>query len=175
MMNGMMTWMTKNIMSLSDNDDWEYNDNLLSNDSNGDYNGSSNDQSVLEESLSDSSSSSGRNIEVHHPNEENETFKDNTSYDAYDSQLNSDENSQEGTIDDESTTILLEVITGVDDEDSIVPGEPTGVGVDKKSSLDCDSNHNPSDDFNRKCTKDTFKGSLFGCQENVSNTTLTIV
>ena len=29
--------------------------------------------------------------------------------------------------------------------------------------------------FNRKCTKDTFKGSLFGCQENVSNTTLTIV
>ena len=26
---------------------------------------------------------------------------------------------------------------------------------------------------NRKCTKDTFKGSLFG--ENVSNTTLTIV
>ena len=27
---------------------------------------------------------------------------------------------------------------------------------------------------NRKCTKDTFKGSLFGCQENVSNTTLTI-
>ena len=28
---------------------------------------------------------------------------------------------------------------------------------------------------NRKCTKDTFKGSLFGCQENVSNTTLTIV
>ena len=30
-------------------------------------------------------------------------------------------------------------------------------------------------DDNRKCTKDTFKGSLFGCQENVSNTTLTIV
>ena len=29
--------------------------------------------------------------------------------------------------------------------------------------------------LNRKCTKDTFKGSLFGCQENVSNTTLTIV
>ena len=29
--------------------------------------------------------------------------------------------------------------------------------------------------FNRKCTKDTFKGSLFGCQENVSTTTLTIV
>ena len=29
--------------------------------------------------------------------------------------------------------------------------------------------------FNRKCTKDTFKGSLFGCQENVANTTLTIV
>ena len=28
---------------------------------------------------------------------------------------------------------------------------------------------------NGKCTKDTFKGSLFGCQENVSNTTLTIV
>ena len=28
---------------------------------------------------------------------------------------------------------------------------------------------------NRKCTKDTFKGSLVGCQENVSNTTLTIV
>ena len=27
----------------------------------------------------------------------------------------------------------------------------------------------------RKCTKDTFKGSWFGCQENVSNTTLTIV
>ena len=27
---------------------------------------------------------------------------------------------------------------------------------------------------NRKCTKDTFKGSLFHCQENVSNTTLTI-
>ena len=34
----------------------------------------------------------------------------------------------------------------------------------------------PSDSaFNRKCTKDTFKGSLFGCQENVSNITLTIV
>ena len=30
-------------------------------------------------------------------------------------------------------------------------------------------------DVNRKCTKDTFKGSLFGCQENVSNTTHTIV
>ena len=29
--------------------------------------------------------------------------------------------------------------------------------------------------INRKCTKDTFKGSLFGCQENVSNTTLAIV
>ena len=28
---------------------------------------------------------------------------------------------------------------------------------------------------NRKCTKDTFKGSLFGCFEDVSNTTLTIV
>ena len=35
-----------------------------------------------------------------------------------------------------------------------------------------DLHFNPS---NRKCTKDTFKGSLFGCQENVSNTTLTIV
>ena len=123
-----------------------YDDDLSSNDSNGDYNGSSNDQSALEESLSDSSSSSGRNIEVHHPNEENGTFKDNTSYDAYDSQLNSDENSQEGTIDDESTTIQLEVITGADDEDSIVPSEPTGVGVDKKSSLNCDSDHDPSDD-----------------------------
>ena len=91
---------------------------------------------VLEESLSDSSSSSGRNIEGHHLNEENETFKNNTSYDAYDSQPNSNDNSQEGTIDDESTTIQLEVITGVDAEDSIVPGEPTGVGVDEKSSLD---------------------------------------
>ena len=29
--------------------------------------------------------------------------------------------------------------------------------------------------FIRKRTKDTFKGSLFGCQEKVSNTTLTIV
>ena len=29
--------------------------------------------------------------------------------------------------------------------------------------------------INRKCTKDTFKGSLFGCFEDVSNTTLTIV
>ena len=28
---------------------------------------------------------------------------------------------------------------------------------------------------NRKCTKDTFKGSLFGCKQNVSSTTLTIV
>ena len=94
----------------------------------------------------DSSSSSGRNIEVHHLNEENETFEDNTLYDEYGSQPNSNKNSREGTIDDELTMIQPDVITGVDDEDSIVPGKPTGVGVDEKSSLDCDSDHDPSDD-----------------------------
>ena len=33
----------------------------------------------------------------------------------------------------------------------------------------------PSDGITENVLKDTFKGSLFGCQENVSNTTLTIV
>ena len=127
------------VESLSDNDDWEYNDES-SND------GSSNDQSALEESLLDSSSSSGRNIEIHLLNEECETFNDNTSYDEYDSQLNSKENSREGTIEMESTTIQLEMTTGVDDEDSIGAGEPTGVGVEKQSSFDCDSDDDPCDD-----------------------------
>ena len=94
----------------------------------------------------DSSSSSGRNIEIHLLNEECETFNDNTSYDEYDSQLNSKENSREGTIEMESTTIHLEMTTGVDDEDSIGAGEPTGVGVETQSSFDCDSDDDPCDD-----------------------------
>ena len=126
--------------SLSDDDDWEHN-----NDSAND--GSSNDQSVLEESSLESSSSSGWKIEIHLPNEEHETFKDNTSYDEYDSQPNSEENSCKGTIEMESTTIQLEINTGVDNEDSIAPGEPTAVGVDEQSSSDCNFDDNPSDDL----------------------------
>ena len=113
------------VESLSDDDDWECDDES-SND------GSSDDQSALEESLLDSSSLSGRNIEIHLPNEWCETFEDNTSYDEYDSQLNSEESSCEATIEMESSMIQLEMTTGVDDEDSIGAGEPTGGGGGKE-------------------------------------------
>ena len=98
-------------------------DDLFSNDNNTHYDGSSNDHSVLEEPpLDPSSSISDSDIEIHHRSEENETSEENTI------QPNSDESSQEESVDDESVTMELEETTGVDGEEDIEPGEPTGVG-----------------------------------------------
>ena len=59
-----------------------------------------------------------------------------------------------------------QIIPGISLPNSTSPPSPAPM----KSSI-----HLELTPCNKKCTKDTFKGSLLGCHENVSNTTLTIV
>ena len=93
-------------------------------------------------------------IEIHHPMEKNETSEENISHSENTIQLNSDESSQEKSIDDELVKMELEETTGMDGEEIIEPGKLTGVGVDEKFSLGSNSDHNPSDDSEDSLVED---------------------
>ena len=126
----------------------EYDDKLLTSDDNTDYDEPSNDRSVFEETPLDSSSSSSRSdgdTEIYHLIEENETSEEDTLDSENTIQPNSDESSQEDSPDDDSGTTEPEEPTGVDGEENVELGEPTGVGESGKTSSNSKSEYKSND------------------------------
>ena len=141
----------------SDDEDLDYDDELLNGNDNTDYNESSNDCSVLEEPPLDSLSSSSRSdsdTEIHHPSDENETSEEDTSDSENTIQLNSDKISQEESPDDESGMMEPERTTGVDGGENVELGEPSGVVESSKTSFDSESEHKSNDNLEDSLVED---------------------